>query len=573
VLTVARAALVLVPNMYGWGLNLQRFLSPGWAWVPWMLAFLALLPGVARRAEPAFTRAGESIARGSAWAAAAACIGAALFVLLLPDRVQFVGDFLLREGTIEEAGLPSTLFPQALPLDVALHLHLPTWLVSTGLLSVNGAARLIGAVEVGMLALLALAFARTLALRGVAALATAAAVFFGGYLGLYTGYSKANGELMLMAVAIAVLGLRAARTGRGVLALGILLAVGAFLHRSVLGFVPAVALAFVLGLRARPAALREPRTYVALALPVVAFAFTLARIVKTLTEFDPLMHLDSPEVQAYGGLITSILAGARVVDLPNVVVLLAPLAPALLVLALAWGRRLPLGREAALLATLAVPFIGLLLFVHPGQGAFRDYDTLSQAGMVLALLGAWLAGETLRRARPRAWVGVGLVLAVAAPSVQWLAHQTDIDRGLARVEAFMTEPPARDEFERGKTWDYLGIRNWNLERWEASARAFARAAETQPSPRVLTQWAVAETQSGNLRGAQEVFRLAIARDSTNERAWKGLFSVSVQLGELDEARRAAEEVVRRDSGHVEAREALRRLDWMESRGGGTPAPR
>ena len=32
---LARAALPFVPTMWTWGLNLQRFLAPLWAWLPW----------------------------------------------------------------------------------------------------------------------------------------------------------------------------------------------------------------------------------------------------------------------------------------------------------------------------------------------------------------------------------------------------------------------------------------------------------------------------------------------------------------------------------------------------------
>jgi hypothetical protein len=544
-LVVARAALTFVPNMVGWSLNLQRFLAPWWAWAPWTLAALALVPPLARRAEPAFRRAGEAIARGSWVASLVAATCAALLVLALPDRVRFVGDFLLRLGAINLADSAALLFPQAMPLDLFLHLDLQARLLGGSQIDVNWAPRALGALEAGLLALLALAFARALALRGTGALVVAAAVFFGGYLGLFTGYSKVSGEMVLVAVAVATFGLRAAcdpsATGsrRGLLWLGVTLALGAFLHRSVVGFVPAVLLAFALALQARPAALRDPETWVAVGLPVLAFAFTLGRIVGTFTRFDPGMHLASTEVRAQGGLLASMFAGMRAVDLPNVVVLLAPLAPMLLLVALAWGRRLPRGREAALLITLAVPFLGLLLFVHPAQGVFRDYDTLSEAGIAIALLAAWFAGETLRRAPSFAWVGVAVVLVVAAPSVQWLAHQTDVDRGLARVVALMTEPPARGPEERGKTWNYVGLRNFNRERWDDAATAFARAAETQPSARVLTKWAMAETMRGDLRAAQRIYLRAIARDSSVVVAWQGYGVVSLRLGELDEAQRAA----------------------------------
>ena len=577
-LVLARAALTFVPNMVGWSLNLQRFLTPWWAWVPWTLAALALVPPLARRAEPVFRRAGEAIARGSRVASLVAATCAALLVLALPDRVRFVGDFQLRQGAIDEGGLAGGIFRQAMPLDVFLHVNLPTLLMGAGRLDVNWAPRALGVLEAALLALLALAFARALALRGTGALAVAAAVFFGGYVGLYTGYSKVNGEMVLLAVAVATFGLRAAcdpsATGsrRGLLWLGVTLALGAFLHRSVVGFIPAVLVAFALALQARPAALRDPEIWVAVGLPVLAFALTLGRIVRTFTQIDPGAHLASPEVRAQGGLLASMFAGTRAVDLPNVVVLLAPLAPILLLVALAWGRRLPRGREAAVLITLAVPFLGLLLFVHPAQGVFRDYDTLSQTGITIALLAAWFAGETLRRAPSFAWVGVAVVLVVAAPSVQWLAHQTDVDRGLARVAALMTEPPARSPEERGKTWDYVGVRNFNRERWDEAATGFARAAETQPSARVLVKWAMAETMRGDLRAAQRIYRRAIARDSSVVIAWQGYGVVSLRLGEWEEAQRAALVLLRRDPGNPEGPAILKEIERMQAARPGSGAP-
>jgi len=570
-LAAARAALTFVPDMHAWSLNLQRFLAPAWAWTPWALAALALVPALAQRVEPAFRRAGDAIARG-AWLAglAAFALGAGL-AAALPDQVRFVGDFQLRMGAIDEAGPAGVIFPQAMPLDAFLHVHLPTLLMGAGRMDVNWAPRALGALEAGLLALLALAFARALALRGTAALAAAAAVFFGGYLGLYTGYSKVNGELVLLAVAVAAFGLQAgcdptARgSRRGLLALGAALALGAFLHRSVLGFVPAAAVAFGLALWMRPAAWREPATWVAAALPVAAFAFTLGRIVTTLTHFDPGMHLASPEVRSHGGLLGAMFAGTRAVDLPNVVVLLAPLAPALVTVALAWGRALPRGRAMAVLIALVAPFVGLLLLVHPWQGVFRDYDTLSEAGITIALLTAWLVAETLHRVPSRAWIGVGVVLAAAAPSVQWLAHQTDVDRGLARVAALMTEPPARSPEERGKTWDYVGVRNFNREDWEQAARAFARAAETQPSPRVLVQWAMAETMRGDLPAAQRIYLRAIGRDSADVTAWQGYGVVSLRLGELENAHRAVLQLLRRDPSNAESRAALQEIERLQAR--------
>src|SRR5207249_2407721 len=127
-LVLARAALVVVPSMAAWGLNLHRFLTPAAAWLPWGLALLALLPPVARKLQPLLARAGDATARGRLapwlWAAFAA-----LLVFALPDLCLMTGDFLLRRRAVDEARLPELIFPQALPLDVYLHYTLPRQLL------------------------------------------------------------------------------------------------------------------------------------------------------------------------------------------------------------------------------------------------------------------------------------------------------------------------------------------------------------------------------------------------------------------------------------------------------------
>ena len=45
-------------------------------------------------------------------------------------------------------------------------------------------------------------------------------------------------------------------------------------------------------------------------------------------------------------------------------------------------------------------------------------------------------------------------------------------------------------------WWWTRLLVWALENWDASATAFAHAAETSPSPRILTQWALAESNRG-----------------------------------------------------------------------------
>src|SRR5262245_26186074 len=147
VLAAARAAFTFIPGTWLWPLAVPRFLAPVAAWLPWLIATAVLLPPVARRVTPLATAWGDAIARRSAVTPILGAAGAAALVLLLPDQVRFVGDFLLRQGTVEVVEQPGVLFPQALPLDVFLHYTVPLQLSAMRVLDANGAARLLGAID------------------------------------------------------------------------------------------------------------------------------------------------------------------------------------------------------------------------------------------------------------------------------------------------------------------------------------------------------------------------------------------------------------------------------------------
>jgi len=580
-LLLARLALAFVPSMWFWGLNVQRFLAPVPAWGLWAVALLGLAPPVARALTPPLGRLGEELARPRGTVVAAILV--ALLALALPDRVRFVGDFLLRQGTVEQAGQPAVLFPQALPLDVLLHYRLPSALVAARILDANAAARALGALEAALLAVLACGFARTLAFRGAAGLAVAAVVFFGGTLCMFTGFSKAFAEMVLLVAAAGVFGLRAVREGRGLLPLALVLALGLTLHRSALGLVPAAALAFVWGWRPREARARKieragraerararekrpddahARSHAwriaAVAIAVAALAVMLPRILATMMRWDAV-HLSPPEVRAQGGMLRAAFAGTRPADMLGLLTALSPLAIAIPPLGILLGRVPSRGRELALLATLAAPFVVSVPLLHPAQGLYRDWDDFAAGGQALSLVTAWLVGETLRAAPGRSWLAAAVTLGVAAAALQWLAHFADLERGLARVEAFMAESPRRGDAERGKTWDYLGIRNLRLGRWDAAGRAFSHAAETAPSPRILLEWGTAELRRRNWVEACDLFRRVIAVSPEEAHAWQGLAAAAMELGDREEARRAAETLQRLRPGDAVARQTLERL--------------
>jgi tetratricopeptide (TPR) repeat protein len=560
-LAVLRAGLSRVPSMHGWALNLHRFLSPAVAWPSWGLAVLALIPACSRRVLPAVARLGDRVIDAPVAGTLAAMALAAALVGLLPDRAQYVGDFLLRQDTLEAPVDAAAWYPQALPLDLFLHDTTARAAMQALGLDPNGEGRLIGAIEAALLAALALGCARTLGTRGAAALAVASVVFFGGQLTLFTGYNKAFSDLALLVATVGVCGLAAVRHGRGLLAMGLALAASLTLHRAAYGLLPFALAVWLLALRAHPRTLglRRPGMWVAAAVPLVTLAVMAPRVIAIVTGFDP-RHFVSEDVTRAGGVLAGVFAGTRGPDFANLLVLLSPLGIALPAAALALGGARLRSREALALGALVIPLVGAAVFIHPGQGLARDWDVFAAFGVAVSLALAWVVSETLREAPHWDWLALAIALGVAVPTVQWLAHEADPARGLARIEAIAHEPPARTRAEQYSNWQYLGHRFYREERWALAADAFSRAADVVPSPHILRQWAAAESQAGNYEPARVVFRRLIAGNRNDGAAWLGLAVASYRLGDLAETRRAGLEVVRLDPENQEVRDVLRMLD-------------
>ncbi len=561
-LVVARAATAAVPTMHAWSVNLHRFLSPFLAWSLWAVSLLALIPPVARLALPALTRAGDWIVRRPVASGFVTASAAAGLVAAFPDRVRSVGDFLLRQGTVETGEEPLALFPQALPLDVFLHSTLPRLVVFAGIADADGAVRWLGALGAAALALLSLAFARTLAWTGAAAATVAVVVFFGGYLGMFTGYSKAFAEMCLLVAWAGVSAIRVLREGRGHLGLGIAVALGLTLHRAAFGLVPVAALAWVLGGK-RHAPRPSWRLGVAAAIPLAALLAMTPRIVVLVRTFD-IEHF----APAGAGPLAASFAGPRALDLLNLVLLLSPAVPAAVAAWLALRTAPAVATRApspsALsttthrgvpwlpLLTLAIPFVGVIPFLHPAQGLFRDWDVFAASGVALSLLSAAALGAAIARTRRHAWVAVSLCIVVVCSSIQWLAHHRDLDLGLRRMRGFASESPRRTPPERGKIWDYVGVRTFRAGRYAEAAQAFEKATETSPSPRILHQWALALSLTRDHSRSRDVYRTLTARDPSNPLAWLGLATECANLREEDEARAAAHEVLRLEPGNPQA---------------------
>ena len=553
VLAALRLVLAFTRGMWAWGLNVQRFLDPVIAWPLFALLALSLIPFVAKRLEPPAARLGNALARGSIPAVAVLTLLVAALVFGSPDNTRFVGDFLLRQGTVEEAGKPSFLFPQALPLDVLFHYTIPTALQNAHALSANGTARLLGVVNGALLALFAVALIRALGIAGAPAIAAWAVTVFGGYLGLFTGYSKSLAELVPLAVAIAAFGIRLATRGRGAIPLGLALAVSFALHRSAVIFAIPGALAFALATGRQGAALwRKPSVAIGLALPLITLAVLAPKILGTLLHVDIAVHLAPAEARR-AGIIGSALTGMRLLDVLDLVLLLSPLAlvaaaaAVTRVFAGAAPSRVPDRRAAGVvLIGLALPLLLATPFIHPAQGLFRDWDDFAPMGATLSVVAAWVIGGTLNASRAHRWVAVSVLIGSLVPAVQWLALHTDVDLGIERARAFVLEPPPRNGIERAGTWDFIGIRNYRLGRWSASSNAFSHAVESAPSPRLLEQWAFAATMAGELRTAEDIYHRLLAKDPMNTSAWLGLAAVSSRIPDVDESFRAVRRLLEID---------------------------
>src|SRR5262245_13602164 len=567
-LALARAVLPFAHSMWAWSLNLPRFMAPALGWTLWAVAALALVPPLARALSPACAALGESMATRPVRLMLGLAAGAAALVLIFPDRLWFVGDFLLRQYTLEDRPTAiSTWYPYALPLDLFLHDTVARVLMQRMGFLANDTGRLLGAIEAALLAATCVGFARALKARGAGAVAAAGVAFWGGYLTMLTGYNKAFSELPLIMAAAATTALALVKDGGSPFPFALVLAVGFVLHRSALGLLPLAIVTLVLWARAHPGAWRRPTSLAALALPLVTLAIMLPRIVRIVTRIDP-MHFAPDEVRQAGGILPGLFLGTRLVDLLNVVIMLSPLALAAPALAARLGRSLAsssAGRsEGLVLAALALPFVLTMPFIHPGQGYYRDWDDFAAAGMTLSLLTAWLVTRAVERSPQYAWLAVAALLGAAAPSLQWLIHQSDVNRGLDRIDAFLSEPPPRTESERARAWDYLGWRLTDLGQFDGAAAAFGRLAEVQPSPRVMRQWATTEALRGNLARAQEIYRQMLTRFPNVRAGWYELARPSYQMGDLDEARRAAGEMLRLAPDDAGTQALIAHLDSLRS---------
>ncbi len=562
-MTASRALLTLDHSMWAWGLNLLRFLPPLPGWALWAVGALALVPALSRRLEPGFSRVGQTIVRSPARAALVSAAVCVALLGVLPDRAWFTGDFSIRNDVVASGKDFASVFPESMPLDVFLHATLPRAIKHLGWLDTNGALRLIGLVEVSALAHLAIQFAREMTGEGIEALVAVAIALGGGYLTMFTGFAKCAGELCLVTMVFTWGALRVVRGKPGLPPRAFSIAAGLTLHRAALILVPAFVALIPFAVRSdlEDGAWRRPEVVLA-GVALVASLSSLPKMISIIVSYDLPHHFASATVLEEGGLMGSMLAGLRPLDLANAAIFFSPLAAALPFVAVTVGGRVWRQPETLVLAGISLCFTGAALLMHPQQGLMRDLDVIAPAGIALALLTAWFIIGALRMAPSWRWLAVPASLAAVTATSQWLIHDHSVAEGLRRAEAFATEAPHRPEIELGHLWLYIGDRNAQLKEWPACARAMARAAAFQPSPRVLSRWAIAETNADNQEGARTAWVTLITRSPLDASGWKHLTITDIRLGRSEEALWAARQLVRmrpRDSVAVGLLESAERL--------------
>lgn len=536
VVALARGVATFLPTMWAWGVNVQRFVGPLSAWLPWGACVMSLHPSVGRRLSQLHSDVGDWLLAGNAGAVVAGLAGAAL-VWSLPDRTWVTGDFMLRQS-LSGSGAYAGTFAQSLPFEVLLDRVVPREVAPFSTADTHLALRAIGACAAAGLAIGALRLVRQWGFTGVAAATSAAIIFFGGYLATFTGLGKPAAVMCLLVTLVILGSLRLAQRGAGGL-LGLSLALALFTHRGALLLLPVWMVAVFYALPASGPATRPSRRGLALAisLPVLACVIVAPLILRIMREVDLPGHI-APLAVRRTGVLASAFDGLHLIDLANLVMFYTPAPAIALALGLAVGVRAGGRPEPMLLAALAAPFIPLMLFLHPMQGVIRDLDVFATAGMSLAIVAAYGIGLALERRILPAWLAPAIVLAVVAPSLQWLIHFHDGDRGLQRVRALVLEQPARPDDDRARLWDALAYRAFRLQQWKLAVEASAQSARYAPHARPLIMLAIARTYTGAYGEAEAVYVDLAKRFPEDPLVWVGLGGAALRMADTLEFRRS-----------------------------------
>jgi len=544
VIAASRAVAVLAPAGFVWGVGAARDVNPalGMAFLGLGIAggLFGLLAGPPDRLLPI----ADGLRRGWPFAIAAAFT---MLLIAFPDRVRFVGDFVLRLGTLESATGFEHIFPQTLPFDRLLNHVLPVRLGALLGLEPLVVLRAMGVLELWLLVAIAARFGGLVSTRASTASVVAVVLSAAGVTTLLTGYSKPTPQLILCVLATATLGVEQVMRGSGRVLFALAVSAGLALHRGGLPLLLPWAVASVLTLRrhglgassapgTRRMSGKSALNAIAIALPLVVLALEARALVSVITTFDAPVNFLPAEVRTQGGVLAAAFAPVRLVDDANALLFHAPLAPLVLLGGLAAWR----ARERWALASVAVAFLPVLLFVHLPLGPFRDFDSLGGVGAALAVASAWTVAEVLDRSARRPALALAVIAVAASTFLATLISFTDLERGIRHAEAIVAGPPARSASQRASALDWLGLRALNEDRYDTARDAYRRLCLETPIPHALKLWGASSLVAERPDEAQQAFARLLEGSPEDPVGWYGLWMSATLNGDTLAARRAAE---------------------------------
>ncbi len=500
-----RGVAALLPGDALWGWDAARDLPAMLALALAMMTALAFVPPVREALNVALEALGRALGRG--WGAAAvAAIALAAVAMLARDPVRFAGDATLRLATVTVRGDDARTLLQAAPLDRLLNVALPRALDDALPVGPEGALQITGALQSLAFALAAAAFARALPVHAVARGGAFVALVASGVPVHLAGYAKFGpllASLLLMAAgSVRLLRDGTSRTGAMQLVSGYGIALLA--HRTGLLAAPAALLAAWLGARGTPWPRAPLPTRLAFVLVLAASAAAAPWALGLLRHYDRARHLDGAGPTP-----------ARLVDAFDTLGLLVPLWPAgVLAAFLAW-RRTGARAAFAVAAVAAAPWLVLLACVTGSQGAMRDWDMHTPAGLVVAVIAAAALAAAWDGAAPaRRTAGAAAAVTLAAATSLW-ALQASEPAQMRRIGRQLADSTAWGDEAAARGLDFLGTRAYGLQRWDEAAARWEAAARRSPNSRFYYQVGLSHARAGRYAQAGPWIAEAHRRDPGN----------------------------------------------------------
>ena len=371
---------------------------------------------------------------------------------------------------------------------------------------------------------------RDVAISPIAIAVSASTVTLGGWLVVPTGLAKTAAILCALTAAVASFVSPRLMNWSSMAKCGIAVSLAIFLHRGGVLLLPCWALALVHTVRNEKPTLstRGVRHLASALLPLIAGLVSFSELWRIFTNYDLPHHLGGQPTLGPGQWWTLSALPLRVLDVINLALFLLPALPVLVIAASSFRPGTADFSRWQRLSMLAVPWIGAVLLIRPGQGVFRDVDVFAPAGIAVGALLALATSNGIAAAskgRLAAIVSTSLLVA----TVQILLVEHSSAAGLDRVAAYASGPPQRTNAEIGMTWDFLALRSFAVRDWPRAASATNAAVRYEPSPRILIMRGIANTYVGEYRTARDSYSEALRVDNHLPEAWLGLAGAAAYL--------------------------------------------